>query len=427
MAIMTVLLGFVSNALAAPLEVLFTPDPLFNQPNFLPADEVSGTAVVSNDSGESQTILTEAINIADSDNFGSLLHLVIAEDGGGTFFDDSLENFFTTAGEVSLGALADGVSRTFFYTISFNDTSDNSYQGKTLGFDICVGFEGGTQHCGDTVVSGENNTGGGATITGSGSGAVVLTIFNGNTLEITNPGGLPDTATATITWDTNRYATSQVVYGLASDGPYTLDLDAPNFGYPFGTAEDPTKVLHHIVVLTGLIEGETYVYRMVSRASPATISFEYQFTVATLPPQVVLAAPAPGAPGSVAEGTTDVSPVPGEVISPEAETPPTDLVSGISLAALTFGFENILSVCSLVALLLLFVVYLVWNLGLRRKYEKEMMPRAEVLDRFYLFLGGISIVLALLAFILEQYCVLPVFLAAVAICLLVYAYRKLNA
>jgi hypothetical protein len=92
--------------------------------------------------------------------------------------------------------------------------------------------------------------------------------------------------TATITWNTNILSTSQVIYGPVPISipsippyPYSLDMNAVNFGYPSGTAEDTTKVMHHSVLIAGLVPGQTYVYRVVSRASPPTISFEHQFTV----------------------------------------------------------------------------------------------------------------------------------------------------
>src|SRR3990167_5240502 len=152
------ILGFAPRVFAveAPLEVQFDPNPLFDEANFLPLDETSGVVTVTNDSGATQTILTEAINILDNDNLGSLLHLIIKE-GATTLFDDSLADFFADAGEVSLGVISNGASRIFTYTISFIDSSDNSYQGKTLGFDICVGFEGGNTHCGDTVAGSEGS------------------------------------------------------------------------------------------------------------------------------------------------------------------------------------------------------------------------------------------------------------------------------
>ena len=300
--------GFAPKAFATPapvsppsLNVVFIPNPLFVKPNFLPLDETSGTVTVKNNSSATQTILTEAINVLDNDNFGSLLHLTIKE-GSVILFNNTLANFFSTAGELPLGAVSAGESKTFTYTVSFIDSSDNTYQGKTLGFDVCVGFLGGTRHCGDTVAGGENDTDGGGgtgnlppggTIPGTGNrggggggGLIFLTILNEQTLSIVKVAGDPPTATATITWNTNILSTSQVIYGPVPISipsippyPYSLDMNAVNFGYPSGTTEDPIKVLHHSVLIAGLVPGQTYVYRVVSRASPPTISFEHTFTV----------------------------------------------------------------------------------------------------------------------------------------------------
>jgi hypothetical protein len=83
----------------------------------------------------------------------------------------------------------------------------------------------------------------------------------------------------TVSWTTNIPATSQVIYGLTSGGPYNLDMSAPNFGYPFSTTEEDlnvNKTTNHNVNILGLPLG-TYSYRVVSRASPATIGYEYHF------------------------------------------------------------------------------------------------------------------------------------------------------
>ncbi|MDO8569271.1 MAG: fibronectin type III domain-containing protein [bacterium] len=284
-AVVTMLGSFAPRALAAPLEVLFTPDPLFDETSFLPLDATSGVVTVTNNSGVGQNILTEAINILDNDNFGSLLHLKIE---GGTLFDDSLADFFA-GGEVSLGAISNGESKIFTYTVSFINSNDNTYQGKTLGFDVCVGFQGGETRCGDTVVGGENDTDGdggtgnlppGGTIPGSGGGGggsgqfVQLVVFGESVSNTT-------ASTATIEWDTNLFATSQVIFGPVP-GPYALVLTTlPNLGYPSGTTETVTKVVNHSVTLIGLTPGQTYLYRVVSRASPPTVSVEHTFTMPT--------------------------------------------------------------------------------------------------------------------------------------------------
>ena len=451
------LFGFVSNVFAVdPLNVVFNPNPLFVQANFLPLDETSGVVTITNNSDATQDVLTEAINVLDDDNFGSLLHLNIVGDSG-TLFNNSLYNFFSTAGEVPLGAISSGESKIFTYTISFIDSSNNSYQGKTLGFDVCVGFSGGTSHCGNTVVGSENDTDGGGgtgnpppsgTITGSGGGGSVLiplTISNEQTSAL-----LPLT-TATIVWDTNKLATSQVIYGLTSGGPYTLDLNAVNFGYPFSNTEDPVKVLHHSMLITGLIPGQIYDYRVVSRASPPTVSFEHQFTI----PLLALGGPNnstnlsdlnSGGGAGAGGGSSDVSSL-GLFSPPDFAVEGTgwreqtsesalltdenngnDTDSGNNLAAniLLSGFENILSTCSLIALLILLVIYIIWRLWLRKKHERNLVSEEEILNRFYLFFGGSSLLMIFISIIWREYCLLPVLITSFVISLCLYVFRKLK-
>ena len=87
--------------------------------------------------------------------------------------------------------------------------------GKGFGFTLCVGFVGSEPVCGVAFVPPTSGGGGGGS--GGGSGTIVK-------LQISNENAAPlGIDTATITWDTNRAATSQVVYGLASSGPYTLN------------------------------------------------------------------------------------------------------------------------------------------------------------------------------------------------------------
>lgn len=425
--------GFDRSAFAiAPLDVQFVPDPLFVKPNFLPLDETSGTVTVTNNSGATQIIGTEAINVLDNDNFGSLLHLKIMEDSA-TLYDNSLAHFFTTAGEYSLGEIANGTSRTFTYTISFIDSSDNSYQGKTLGFDVCVGYLGGETHCGDTVIGDEEGGGGtggggGGNIYGSGGGSsgstISLIIFNEQALNIFNVGS---SGIATITWNTNLLATSQVVYGLAP-GPYTLDLIPPDFGYPLYTAEDPTKVINHSMFLTGLTPGATYLYRVISRASPPTVSAEHQFTVPLL---------AQGDTGLVLGASTENNinggGGQGGILGASTENAPEEddgEVAGESVnnlaAAIGSGWDNILSSCYFFALLILLLIYLIWRLWFRRRYEKLGIPEREIGDRFYLFFGVSSFIVILILLIFRQYCPLVIFVIIFILSIGFYTYRRLR-
>ena len=373
------ILGFAPRVFAveAPLEVQFDPNPLFDEANFLPLDETSGVVTVTNNSGTTQTILTEAINIFDNDNFSNLLHLKIE---GGTLFDDSLADFFAS-GEISLGAISNGESKIFTYTISFINSSDNSYQGKTLGFDVCVGFEGGATRCGGTVVGGENDTDGdggtgnpppGGTIPGSGGGGgsgqfVQLVVFGESVSNTT-------ASTATIEWDTNLLATSQVIYGPVPPGGYILNTAfLPNLGYPLGTVENGTKVLHHSVVLTGLVGGQTYVYRVVSRASPPTVSVEHTFTMPTAGTTGNFSIAQAGSDGNAPEGESGVAQEPFLRNVEEdslAATSSDSLVSQLAAAFLGFDFPGLL--CIGVALIIFLVILgLIWLISKNQK-EKSL-------------------------------------------------------
>ena len=173
--------------------------------------------------------------------------------------------------------------------------------------------------------------------------------------------------------------------------------------------------------LTGLLTGETYVYRVVSRASPPTVSPEHQFTVPLL-----AQADAGAVLGASAEGTGNSEPVSagsvlGETFSDTKEAP------GLSenlAAVFASGFGDILSICTLIALLILLAIYLVWRLWLRKKYEKDLVAEEEIKNRFYLFFGGSSLLAILICVALNEYCPLPVFVIAFLVSLCFYLYRK---
>ncbi|MAZ41009.1 hypothetical protein CL654_02740 [bacterium] len=83
-----------------------------------------------------------------------------------------------------------------------------------------------------------------------------------------------ETTEADVFWVTNKPSTSRVVYGTSS---VPVLGDAPNYGYPFSTALDPTKVINHEVTLTGLTPDTTYYWRAVSSASPEKVGTEQDF------------------------------------------------------------------------------------------------------------------------------------------------------
>ena len=293
------------------LVVQFEQTPLFNEANFLPGEGVTRWIKVTNNSGSAQKIAIETINENDPDNFASKMNLVIKESAT-ILYQDTLKKFFD-AGETYLSNLANGATTQYDLTITFDSGSDNFYQGKAVGFDILVGFQGagaGTV-CGNNIKEIDEQCDGtdlgGQTCTGLGySGGTLICnqSCNFDTSSCTGGGGggggggvsLPPGLTifdeaswnvaensVTIIWTTSYFSTSQVIYGAAGEA-HTLNLSdntgiPPKYGYARTTPEYDTspKVTGHSVTITGLTSGTTYYYRVVSHASLA-ISREFTFT-----------------------------------------------------------------------------------------------------------------------------------------------------
>jgi hypothetical protein len=256
------MLALPTAATATDLVVDFENTPLFSEANFLPGDTVTRWAKVHNNTESNQHIIVEAINGSDPDGLGDDLLMRIA-DMGTTYFDGSMADFLD-AGEIALGALIGGNTRQYDFSVSFAEEADDDAQGKSLSFDILIGFQGGTTTTDNIAINGR----------GSGGSTSGLLIFNEAEINV-----LQDTAT--LTWNTNYNSTSRVVYGTTAS---VFDFNnLPNYGYPNSSAELDTPastngVTFHSVTLVGLIPNTTYYYRVISHASPDTVSVEHSFT-----------------------------------------------------------------------------------------------------------------------------------------------------
>jgi len=159
----------------------------------------------------------------------------------------------------NIGALSIG-THTFSLTCENDDGNDDDSV-------VVIVEEGQT----DTPGNGGGGGGGGHTGGISGGGYLGLDIRNEKVER------LSDTSVR-ITWDTNRDATRQVVYGTQS----VLDPDADNtqFGYQYNTVEvvDP-RMRDHGIIVTGLQPGQEYFFRPVSRTdSDEEIGVELSLT-----------------------------------------------------------------------------------------------------------------------------------------------------
>lgn len=305
---------------AAPddLEVEFQATPLFNEANFLPGSEVSRWTKVKNNTPVSKPIIVETINESDPEELADVFEIGIYESGIQRYATTTLADFFD-AGEVSLSDLAgEGVQTQYDFLVRFVPGANDSYQEKSLGFDILIGFkgqdEGGDDGTFETNLPNGGGGGGGGSGGGGGEGGGIL---SGMVIQNEAAVIVTDT-TATIQWNTSFSATSRVVYGTIP-GVFNFGLP-PNYGYDFSTDEfntpaNPNGVTFHTVIVTGLAPSTTYYFRTISHASPDTISKEVSFTTR----------------GNHSNGVSSLSPFPlGPNVSPYSENAPSSqmLASG---------------------------------------------------------------------------------------------------
>lgn len=366
------MLGFSGQARAVddPLVVEFENTPLFSETNFLPGTSVTRFVKVTNNSGSSQRIATEAINKNDPDNFSEKLNLAIKE-GETLIFNDTLKGFFNQ-GETYLSSLADNASTQYDFTVSFNSDADDFYQGKTLGFDIIVGFEG--TEGGLPLPSPGGGTGGG----GGGGGDLPpgLTIQNETVITTTE-------TSVTITWFTSYAATSQIIYALGSES-HTLDLTdtagaPPKYGYAHTTPESDIspKVIDHSVTISGLSPATTYYYRTVSHGSLA-ISGEQSFTTLTLEGEVAGTATEREkktggnlAHGGTVGGVSTESEAEGSALSPNPTPSPTGLAMGANILSAVDGIFSSWLWLWIILVLTFLLILIRFFLGRRARQKND--------------------------------------------------------
>lgn len=294
------------------ISVLFEQTPLFAEGNFAPGNTVSRFITVTNNNTTQKTAAIEAINQDDGDDLASQIDLAITEDGD-EVFAGTLREFFDDGERALTPIPANGGTTQYILSATFNPDTGNDFQGKTLGFDLIVGFLGTGGGQGDFETPPGGSGGGG------GGGGTVPEVPSG--LSIPENGIYVTDVTATsaiVHWSTSYAATSQVIYAAEGES-YSFSITQPNFGYPKATTEDPNKVTTHAVLVTELTPLTKYYFRVVSHASPATISFQHDFV--TLP---------------VGQQTSPITIQPTGTVAGDATTR-----GGVTEANFTFGADSL--------------------------------------------------------------------------------------
>lgn len=267
-----------SVAAAQTLSVDFGAQPLFFDADVKPGDSTDRTVTVTNNGTATEEVFMLAENVY-NDGLADVMQLIVTA-GSETYFSGNFDSFFTSGG-VDLGSLAAGDSITYTFTASLSSATGNEYQLSSFGFDLRVGFRSGESQ---TDSSGGGSGAGSSAGGSSGSSLPVLLISN----ETVTLSG----STATITWNTNRPATSYVVCGDLADGPFILSTEFPLYGYQFVIPEQSSLTTQHSRVQAGLAPGE-YECRPASREQTSdnfTVGAPVSFVV---PDGVVAGAVAP--------------------------------------------------------------------------------------------------------------------------------------
>lgn len=253
-----------AETISNPKVIEFESSPLFGENSFVPGQSVTKTIKFTNNTDISRSAYLRVAEVVNIDKLGDSINLVIKQ-GNIIIYNDNFSNFFKK-GKINLPQVKVGSTNTISLVATFIPESNNNYQTKVMGFGLQAILEDVEELNDNTTVIGGSN--------GISVGLNHLIITNENAVFLQPQ----DVQSVSVSWNTNIPATSQVIYGLASEGPYSLDMTSVNFGYPYSTEEDLSKITNHNIDIHNLPQG-TYVYRVVSKASPATIGYEHYFTV----------------------------------------------------------------------------------------------------------------------------------------------------
>lgn len=270
LAIVTIIIGVSGIAPAqafAALEVSFSNEPLFAEADVKPGDAYRAAIAVTNTGPDAEDVQFELENTF-SDGLAEVLELSVSSSSA-LYFDGFLDEAFA-AGEIELGALGANETRVYELIVAIASSVGNEYELTNTGFDLRIGFAGGET---ETDAPGGSGGGGGGSATRPNSDE--LEIFNEEAQVI-------GSNSAALEWNTNLPADSYAVCGDLTNGPFSLSVTPPLFGYEFVFGEEAGERTDHRLTADEVDFG-SYECRVASREATGdayTVSTPIEFTLA---------------------------------------------------------------------------------------------------------------------------------------------------
>lgn len=149
-----------------------TGDPIFVVTNALPGDTVDRAVTVTNDGSFPRDVAVRGDLLEETASFSSVLDFVISENGT-DLYTGTLADFFTataTPSSVPLNTLSPGQSKTYTFSVHFQESAGNEFQNAHVIFNLIIGIDTDVpEECKDIEFSGPTifGTGGDDTIRGT--------------------------------------------------------------------------------------------------------------------------------------------------------------------------------------------------------------------------------------------------------------------
>lgn len=140
---------------ASSLEVIFDPNPLFDEHAFSPGDSVEQSFRLTNNSNETKNVFLQFVRQGETKDLSQAISIRLLDENKSLLHNNTLSGWFRS-GAVSIGSIAPGQLKAFYVDSEFNSSASNEYQGGSVNFDVCVTLSGTGSVCTEDVSGGDS-------------------------------------------------------------------------------------------------------------------------------------------------------------------------------------------------------------------------------------------------------------------------------